>query len=55
MWLVEKPETVQIHFTIDYEDVTDRIDSIERKLYIVFYMAVSGECFHSQLDVVLNP
>ena len=42
MWLVEKLETVQVHYELDSEGLGDQKCSNEWEGYMVYYMAPSG-------------
>ena len=41
VWLVDKPETVQVHFTLDLEGLRGQRDLTGWKSHIVSYMTTS--------------
>ena len=41
VWLVEKLETVQVYYALDFEGLRDKRNSNEREIYLVCYMAPS--------------
>jgi hypothetical protein len=45
MWMLEKPERVQVHFTLDHACLSDQRNLNGWKIYTVSYMASNKWCF----------
>ena len=55
MWLVEKPKTVQVHFTLDVKGLRDQSKLNEWQYYMASYDDTKWFMFHGLFNIVLGP